>query len=255
MWKCSRCGQKNENTVDNCVRCGEIRPVRADKAATGQPVPIWLYGMLAVSLLASAFLLVLYFVNPDFSPAEQTASVESPEITGQSETVIITPEQTSQPTGAPTAIPTEVQAPATTSELGTFLLIALDGRTVDETLFSQNKLTMVNFWATWCGPCVGEIPDLQQIADDYASYRFGILGVLVADDDTEGALDFLQSSGITYPVVLPEGPFAALYEEFDAIPTTMFFDSNGNRVGETQTGSMDYSNWVTLIDSLLAEVG
>ena len=254
MWKCSHCGQKNEDMALNCVQCGERRAVRGGIAAMKKPVPVWLYGILAVSLLASASLFAMYFINPAWGKTGQ-AVVESPEVSKQPEEQFVTEEQSPETTTVPTAIPQEIAAPSGGGELGTFSLTALDGRTVDDTLFSQNKLTMVNFWATWCGPCVGEIPDLQRIAEDYADSGFGIVGVLVSDPDTQGALEFLQSNGITYPVILPEGPFAALTEEFDAIPTTMFFDSDGNRVGETQTGSMDYDSWASLVDSLLAEVG
>ena len=254
MWKCSHCGQQNEDMALNCVHCGERRAVRGGIAAMKKPVPVWLYGILAVSLLASASLFAMYFLNPVWGNTEMVV-VETPEAAEQPETPYATYEQNPVTTAVPTAVPTEISAPLESGELGTFSFTALDGRMVDDALFSQNKLTMVNFWATWCGPCVGEIPDLQLIAEDYADSGFGIVGVLVSDPDTQGALEFLQSNGITYPVILPEGPFAALTEEFDAIPTTMFFDSNGNRVGETQTGSMDYDSWASLIDSFLGEVG
>lgn len=252
MWKCSHCGLKNEVLADNCARCGESRTARA---TTKRPVPGWLYGVLAVSLLASAALFAMYFFNPVWGKAGQT--VESAEVSQQPEEPFVTGEQSSETADVdvPPAVPQEIAAPSGGGDLGAFSLTALDGRTVDDTLFSQNKLTMVNFWATWCGPCVGEIPDLQRIADAYADSGFGIVGVLVSDPDTQGALDFLQTNGITYPVILPEGPFEALNGEFDAIPTTMFFDSEGNRIGETQTGSMDYDGWASLIESLLAEVG
>jgi len=251
MWKCSHCEQKNDVLVDKCVRCGESRTARA---VTKRHVPGWLYGVLAVSLLASVALFAMYFFNPSWGKAGQ-AVVESPEVSQQPEEPFVTGEQSLETATEPTAVPQDIAAPSVGGDLGAFSLTALDGRTVDDTFFSQNKLTMVNFWATWCGPCVGEIPDLQRIADAYADSGFGIVGVLVSDPDTQGALDFLQTNGITYPVILPDGPFEALNGEFDAIPTTMFFDSDGNRVGETQTGSMDYEGWASLIESLLAEVG
>lgn len=254
MWKCNHCGQKNDDAADHCVRCGVMRTVRGGAAPKGKAVPGWLFGVLAASLLASVALLAIYFINPVWGMSEE-AAVESPEVVEQAGTPFVADEQNPQTTNAPTAAPTEIATPMGGGELGTFSLTALDGRTVDDTLFAHNKLTMVNFWATWCGPCVGEIPDLQLISEAYADSGFGIVGVLVSDPDTQGALDYLQSNGITYPVILPEGPFEALNGEFDAIPTTMFFDSNGNRVGETQTGSMDYDSWASLIDSYLAQVG
>ena len=113
---------------------------------------------------------------------------------------------------------------------------------------------MVNYWATWCGPCVGEIPDLQKIGEDYAEKGFSIIGVLLGDEDYDGARKFLSDNGVTYPVVLPEGVFLDMASDISAIPTTMFFDSNGKQVGETQVGSLSYEDWVSLIDSLLKQV-
>ena len=135
-----------------------------------------------------------------------------------------------------------------------FTLTTLTGETIDDSIISNNKLTMVNYWATWCGPCVGEIPDLQKINEEYADKGFSIIGVLIGDDDYDGARQFMSDTGVTYPVVLPEGVFYTLASGIQAIPTTMFFDSNGQQVGETQIGSMSYSNWVSLIDSLLSQV-
>jgi len=149
-----------------------------------------------------------------------------------------------------------VAATAEPSDEGgmSFTLTTLTGETIDDSIISNNKLTMVNYWATWCGPCVGEIPDLQKINEEYADKGFSIIGVLIGDDDYDGARQFMSDTGVTYPVVLPEGVFYTLASGIQAIPTTMFFDSNGQQVGETQIGSMSYSNWVSLIDSLLSQV-
>ena len=153
---------------------------------------------------------------------------------------------------------TEAHAAATAepSDEGgmSFTLTTLTGETIDDSIISNNKLTMVNYWATWCGPCVGEIPDLQKINEEYADKGISIIDVLIGDDDYDGARQFMSDTGVTYPVVLPEGVFYTLASGIQAIPTTMFFDSNGQQVGETQIGSMSYSNWVSLIDSLLSQV-
>lgn len=163
-------------------------------------------------------------------------------------------------TEAPAAEAPATEAPAAAtaepSDEGgmSFTLTTLTGETIDDSIISNNKLTMVNYWATWCGPCVGEIPDLQKINEEYADKGFSIIGVLIGDDDYDGARQFMSDTGVTYPVVLPEGVFYTLASGIQAIPTTMFFDSNGQQVGETQIGSMSYSNWVSLIDSLLSQV-
>ena len=149
--------------------------------------------------------------------------------------------------------------PAATTETDdegdfTFSLTTLTGETIDDSIISNNKLTMVNYWATWCGPCVGEIPDLQTISENYADKGFSIIGVLVGDEDYDGARTFLSDNEVTYPVVLPEGVFQTLASDIQAIPTTMFFDSNGQQVGDTVVGSKSYDDWAGLIDLLLGQV-
>lgn len=160
-----------------------------------------------------------------------------------------------------TEAPQETAAETAESEAGdsesgvlSFSLTTITGEAVDDSIVSGNKLTMVNFWATWCGPCVGEIPDLQQISEDYADKGFSIIGVLLGDDDVDGAVEFLGEQGVTYPVVLPEGPFDSLSTNIYAIPTTMFFDSDGEQVGETVVGAKSYEDWTGLIDLLLGQV-
>jgi thiol-disulfide isomerase/thioredoxin len=135
-----------------------------------------------------------------------------------------------------------------------FSLTTLTDETIDDSIISENKLTMVNFWATWCGPCVSEMPDLQSISEDYADKGFALVGVLFGDDDVEGAKDFIAEQGITYPVILPEGPFYDMSMDIYAIPTTMFFDSDGNQVGDTVVGGKSYEDWAGLIDLLLGQV-
>lgn len=145
---------------------------------------------------------------------------------------------------------------ATASDDGAleFSLTTLTDETLDQSVFTDNKLVMVNYWATWCGPCVAEIPDLIKISKDYADKGFVIVGVLTGDDDIDGAKQFIADQGLSYPVVLPEEFFADHAEGIYAIPTTMFFDSTGKQIGETVVGSKSYDDWAGLIDLLLTQV-
>lgn len=160
---------------------------------------------------------------------------------------------TEAPAAAATDEPVATAEPQEGEALS-FSLTTLTGGTLDQTIFSDNKLVMVNYWATWCGPCVGEIPDLVTISKDYANKGFAIVGVLTGDDDTEGAKQFIADQGVNYPVVLPEEFFGDNAAGIYAIPTTMFFDSEGNQVGETVVGAKSYEDWSGLIDLLLGQV-
>jgi len=135
-----------------------------------------------------------------------------------------------------------------------FSLTTLTGDTLDQTVFTDNKLIMVNYWATWCGPCVGEIPDLIKISKDYSNKDFAIIGVLTGDDDIDGAKQFIADQGMSYPVVTPEDFFLDHSGDIYAIPTTMFFDSTGKQIGSTVVGAKSYDDWKSLIDMLLGQV-
>ena len=162
--------------------------------------------------------------------------------------------QAASPSDATAAPAADATIPMEPDSTLSFSIDTLTGGTLDPSVFSEHKLVMVNYWATWCGPCVGEIPDLVKISNDYADKGFAIVGVLTGDDDIEGAKQFIADQGVEYPVVLPEAFFGDNATGISAIPTTMFFDSTGEQVGETIVGAMSYDDWAGLIDLLLGQV-
>jgi thiol-disulfide isomerase/thioredoxin len=116
------------------------------------------------------------------------------------------------------APPGAAQAAAVRSSLPADLRLAdLDGR---EHGFAEwrGKLLLVNFWATWCGPCLKEIPELVKVQDAYAARGFQIVGPAV--DDAESVRAVLKPLGINYPV-LTSGPEVML----------KLMDSLGNGAG------------------------
>ena len=163
------------------------------------------------------------------------------------------PEATPEATAAEGLVATDGASDSDSGAL-TFSLTTLTGDTLDQSVFSDHKLIMVNYWATWCGPCVGEIPDLVKISKDYADKGFVLIGVLTGDDDIEGAKQFIADKGVGYPMVQTEGPFMSYAESIYAIPTTVFYDSNGDMVGSAVVGSKSYDDWTSLIDLLLEQV-
>lgn len=160
------------------------------------------------------------------------------------------PAATQEPTAEATAAPSETAGDAALS----FSLTTLTGDTLDQSVFTDNKLIMVNYWATWCGPCVGEIPDLIKISKEYADKGFVIVGVLTGDDDIDGAKQFIADQGMSYPVVLPEAIFLDYSTDIYAIPTTKFFDSTGKQIGDSIVGARSYDDWTGIIDLLLKQV-
>lgn len=126
------------------------------------------------------------------------------------------------------------------------------GNPVTFQTIESNRLTMVNFWATWCGYCVEEMPDLSRLAVEYADQGFGTIGVLIWDDESiDAAKSFVETSGITYPNVVCEEVFTQLAKNQFAIPVTMFFDSQGSMVGEILVGAKSYEEWKDTIEKYL----
>jgi thiol-disulfide isomerase/thioredoxin len=96
----------------------------------------------------------------------------------------------------------------------------------------KNKVILVNFWATWCGPCVKEIPDLIKIKDELGAQGFEIIGVSI-DRSISPVVEFSKNVGINY--VLIHDPDAKLLEAFGGsvgIPTTYLIDRDGKIVNK-----------------------
>lgn len=125
----------------------------------------------------------------------------------------------------------------------------LDGEPIDQTIFENYDLIIVNCWAEWCGPCVGELPEIERIHQEYPNVL--ILGVLIGTNSVETAKETLSECGVTYPALEPVGGLVSLSQRSMYIPATYFFDRNGNEVGGEVIGSMDYDQWKATVDNLL----
>src|SRR5882757_363222 len=106
-----------------------------------------------------------------------------------------------------------------------FKLSGLDGKPV--TLAdSRGKVILLNFWATWCGPCRAEIPDLVELQNKYKD-RLQILGPVVDDDDEGAVRKFVNSFGINYPVAMATPDIRMQYGGIPALPTSFVIDLEG----------------------------
>ncbi|MDO4571779.1 MAG: TlpA disulfide reductase family protein [Clostridia bacterium] len=135
-----------------------------------------------------------------------------------------------------------------------FTAETVTGETIDESYIQNNRLTMLNFWATWCGPCVSEMPELARLYDAYADKGFGIIGVMV-DEDAEGALALIESAGVGYPLAPAAGGLLDMAASYQYVPTTVFIASDGTPVGEMVIGANSYADWAAIVDGLLEELG
>jgi len=112
-------------------------------------------------------------------------------------------------------------------------MVDLDGR-VMSTRNWQGKVTLVNFWATWCGPCREEIPFLVQLAERYPDH-LRIIGVS-EDEGAPGKVhDFARQYGINYPIVMSTTEIKRQFPGVFALPTTFVLDPDG-KIVQTHVG-------------------
>ncbi len=108
-----------------------------------------------------------------------------------------------------------------------FSLMNFDGKKVSLSDF-KGQVVMVNFWASWCGPCRQEMPLLNEIYKSYKKAGFTLVGVNL-DEVKSDALGFLKKTGsVDFPMLQdPEGKVADLYKN-QAMPSSYFIDRKGN---------------------------
>ncbi|MCP3979725.1 MAG: TlpA family protein disulfide reductase [bacterium] len=93
--------------------------------------------------------------------------------------------------------------------------------------YSASKLTLVNYWATWCVPCLEEMPALDHLAQIHGADRVQVVGVLHDSVDDETALEFLEPMGLSYPLLRPRDYTADRWGGIASLPTTFLIDSEG----------------------------
>ena len=106
-----------------------------------------------------------------------------------------------------------------------FELNSLDGQTISLSDF-KGKPVLLNFWASWCGPCVFEMPFLQEIYDEWSNKGLILLTVNIGDSSAK-AKEFLQKHNLSLPVLLDTKKAVARRYNITAIPTTFFIDKDG----------------------------
>ncbi len=118
---------------------------------------------------------------------------------------------------------------------------------------SQGRITLVNFWATWCPPCVHEIPSMNRLAAAYDKKDFGIVSINFKEDP-EHVLAFLKRVDVDFPVLLDrDGAVSGRWRVF-AFPSTFLLDQNGHiRYSVNTAIEWDTDEAKAVIDSLLKE--
>jgi cytochrome c biogenesis protein CcmG/thiol:disulfide interchange protein DsbE len=130
------------------------------------------------------------------------------------------------------------------------VFMTADGKTYDLNKLT-GKVVVVNFWATWCGPCRIEIPDFIEVYKNYKGRGVEIIGVSLDREEWEKVTPFVKKNNINYPIVMGNGEIARKFSNFNAIPTTFIIDKKGTIVDE-HTGILTKAQLEAKLKPLLA---
>lgn len=207
-------------------------------------------------------LLTAVFILSLMTACTSTKSPESTgDSTGQNQSVGQNSQNASEPSdlgGGQSATGADVKS------VGDFTTQDVNGNEVTQDIFAENELTMVNVFATWCSPCVAEMPDLEKLHQQMKDKDVGVVGVVldvlnekgeIVNEDLERAQLLVTETGVTYPVLLPDSTyFNGRLTGIEALPETFFVDKNGNIVGESYSGSGGLEDWIEVVERELANL-
>jgi len=114
----------------------------------------------------------------------------------------------------------------------------------------RGKVVLLNFWATWCGPCNIEIPWFIDFQKEYGGRGLAVVGVSVDDGGWNVVKPFVNAKRINYPVLLGSDQVKRLYGDIESIPTTLLIDREG-KIAAMHAGLVSRSVYETEISRLL----
>jgi peroxiredoxin len=114
----------------------------------------------------------------------------------------------------------------------------------------RGKVVLLNFWATWCGPCALEIPWFEEFEQQYKSQGFEVVGISMDEDGWKAVKPYISEHKVNYRVLLGNDSVTQLYGGVDSLPTTFMLDRNG-KVAFVHVGLAGKNDYLSEIQELL----
>lgn len=150
--------------------------------------------------------------------------------------------------------------------VGEFTMQDINGEAYTQEIFQDYDLTLVNIFATWCSPCVAEIPDLEKLRQTMADQenKVNVIGIVLDGLDAEGEIDqesiekaklLAEKTGAAYPFLVPDTSYMNGHlAGIEVIPQTFFVDKNGYIVGKTYIGRKSLEDWEAVVTEELENI-
>ena len=165
-------------------------------------------------------------------------------------TLNASPDRHLEPTEASSGAPATSACPANAKPANlNFTLKDVDNKDV-KLASLKGKVVLLDFWATWCGPCVVEIPWFTEFQRKYKDRGFEVVGISMDDDGWKSINPFVRQKKINYRIVLGDDTTGDLYGGLEALPTTFVIDRSG-RIAAVHVGLASRKDFEDAIEKLL----
>jgi peroxiredoxin len=154
----------------------------------------------------------------------------------------------SRPSSSPTR---ELKSQGQRKPAPNFSLNDADGNAVNLADY-RGKVVLINFWATWCGPCEAEIPWFIEFEKKYKDQGFAVLGVSMDDDGWKSVRPYIASHKINYRIMIGSEVVSQQFGEIEALPTSFVLDREG-RIASNHVGLVDKVDYQNEIVKLLQD--
>lgn len=138
---------------------------------------------------------------------------------------------------------------------------SLEGKEISDDMFAKNKVTMLNIWGTFCPPCIKEMPDLAKLNEANKEKGVEVAGIVIDLTDRNGNIipqakkdadTIIAKTGANYTHIVPSKDMMnGLLRNVQAVPTTIFVNSEGKIIGQIYMGARSQKDWQKIIDDLL----
>lgn len=134
-----------------------------------------------------------------------------------------------------------------------FTAESFDGEIIDESAFSDCRLTLINVWGSYCEPCKSELPALAELDAEYGDGEFRVIGIPVNEGRATpaNARELIEGLGADFENIKISASLKGFIAEINVVPYSIFVNCEGKRIGAPHTGAKSKSEWKKLIDGLL----
>ncbi|MCM1438906.1 MAG: TlpA family protein disulfide reductase [Roseburia sp.] len=128
-----------------------------------------------------------------------------------------------------------------------------NGNIIDQTVFADYKITMINVWGTYCSPCKTELPELAELNAEYSESGFQIIGIPIDayHQAAADAIELIEETGANYRHIRISSSIKSFISKIKGVPYTIFVNKEGKQIGSAVSGAKSKADWKTLIDQML----